>query len=189
MNKKFKQMVISMAAFIAAAGANAWEKMTEADKDTSVRVVKKAEYVKTEKIEATTAAPIFFNINGDIRGRGTFSDKDARYNLRTGMTTYKNMDMVNTFAIQGNSGPRVINPAPVESHQYTDLYLDLDGNPATVEGIATVCTDCPDVKMDVHNISATNATLTVGEIFNLGKHDCMHKHSVTIARRSAEKQK
>jgi hypothetical protein len=75
--------------------------------------------------------------------------------------------------------------ANIQSHQYTDIYLDLDGNTATTEGVATICTDCPDVKMNVFN--TTNGTpTTVEAVMNLGKHECAHKHFVEIFCRSKE---
>lgn len=81
MNKKFKQIIISMAAFMAAFGAGAWEKMTEADRDKSARIVKQESYVKTEKIAETITDSKGIQINGRANGRGTFpNDNEATVN-------------------------------------------------------------------------------------------------------------
>ena len=166
MKKQFKKTILSMLAFSAAATACAWEKIAETNRNISVSIIQKKDYVKADTIEGQIKPK---QVNTMLFGGG-FNASDAAINSQELLAALKK---------------GLNQSANIQSHQYTDIYLDFDGNIATAEGIATVCTDCPDVKMNVFNVTNKTAT-TVGALVDLGKHECVHKHCVEIFRRSKE---
>lgn len=162
MKEQFKKTVMAMTALMTVCHVDAWEKMTDADKDVSVSVIKKENYVKSNTIEGV--------VKSSKRGYvvGGMDVVDAA---------------INSQDIMGSLEKGLKQTGTIKSQQYTDLYLDLDADPTTAEAIATVCTDCPDIKMDVFNIT-NGVSTTVGKLMDLGKHECSLEHSVQLFKRS-----
>ena len=183
MKKELKQLILGMTIFSALFNANAWEKVDERKDNTPVRIIKKETYIKADEVDGTSIAPFSFNAKGSISGEGNFTDKNALYG--SGGIKYTNMLIKETLSISGKVGNLPIKPTQILSHRYADLYLDLDGNPETAEGIAILCMDCPDVSLDLFNMKEGSQT-TIGEIRNLGKNHrgCKLFHDVAIFCRS-----
>ena len=200
MKKNIEKFIFGLLALSVVLQAGAGEQSTaESEKDvidqtlnTRVRIIKQKEYTKVEKVQQTSIDPMVLTMEGRVGGQVT----------RTEITDRKapiSQSLSGGIALAGSSKKANVKPADVETHQYADLYLDTNKNAWNVEGIATVCTDCPDVKMDLEewcgglkqnkwgNIETRGQDwdTNLESIIKLGEdHNCGHKHDVKISWRS-----
>ena len=169
MNKKLKNFVLGMVAFVATHQSVAWDsfslnQISSADKDKPVKVLKVREYTRSEpqgtiKLSGKGSGKAIYPRVGSKNRFGVYRAYDEQTidgQVHTLLETGANVDF------QSKLNGSFENP----NHLYSDLYLDLDGNPKTVEGIFRVCEDCPGVEMAVHNAAyASDGKTTLLELF------------------------
>ena len=180
---QIEQFVLGVVAALTVVSAHAWTKATEADAQTPVRVIQKTDYVKAEKVDSATVSAAAIQLNGGVKGSATCNTSNVRY--LKGCPVFPHIGVNAQGSFVGKEGARTVSATSVESHQYTDLYLDTDGDMRTAEGIATICTDCPDVKMNMFAVTNGFQTSIQG-VKKLAAHDCENKHAVEVFLRSSQ---
>ena len=171
MKQQIKQFILGMVS-LTAVNASAWEVVRESANDTPVTVIKKVEgIISPEHVAATTidAARV------EIKSEELINNNVNRFS--PGHRRIHHFQVIE---------PQKINAAGIKWSQWATVYLDFDGNPKTAEGLMEVRTRCPDINLNIFNL--TNGTkTTVGELRKLATHcengNCACGHDYWIVHR------